>query len=110
MSYGTFGSEGTSVSSAASARSGGSSVSRTGGAARLEEGRKPTSSRTVAIAATSLGHARCATPDVRVCVRAPPSCSASTASLVTVLTTSGPVTNMYEECSTMRVKSVIAGE
>eukprot|EP00965_Chrysotila_dentata_P157100 5189863-Pleurochrysis_carterae.AAC.6 len=31
-------------------------------------------------------------------------------SFVTVLTTSGPVTNMYDEFSTIIVKSVIAGE
>jgi hypothetical protein len=41
---------------------------------------------------------------------APPSSSAVISSWVTVFTTSGPVTNMYEESFTMKMKSVIAGE
>jgi hypothetical protein len=41
---------------------------------------------------------------------APPSASLVTSSWVTVLMTSGPVMNMYEVPSTMRMKSVIAGE
>ena len=41
---------------------------------------------------------------------APPSSSAVTSSCVTVFTTSGPVTNMYELSFTMKMKSVIAGE
>ncbi|MNW03695.1 hypothetical protein D3C71_1996670 [compost metagenome] len=45
-----------------------------------------------------------------VCVSAPPSSSAVTSSWVTVFTTSGPVTNMYDESLTMKMKSVIAGE
>ena len=43
-------------------------------------------------------------------VRAPPSSSWVTSSWVTVFTTSGPVTNMYDESFTMKMKSVIAGE
>ncbi len=43
-------------------------------------------------------------------VRAPPSSSKVTSSPVTVLITSGPVMNMWLVPSTMRVKSVIAGE
>ena len=44
------------------------------------------------------------------CVAAPPSCSLVTSSWVTVLMTSGPVMNMYDVRSTIRMKSVIAGE
>ena len=53
---------------------------------------------------------KCATPDVSLCVIAPPSCSLVTSSCVTVLITSGPVMNMYDVLSTIRMKSVIAGE
>ena len=52
----------------------------------------------------------CATPDFAACVAAPPSSSNVTSSPVTVFTTSGPVMNMYDEPSTMKMKSVIAGE
>ena len=58
----------------------------------------------------SFSKARCATPDFVVCVAAPPSSSAVTSSWVTVRTTSGPVTNIYEESRTMNMKSVMAGE
>ena len=44
------------------------------------------------------------------CVAAPPSSSNVTSSPVTVFTTSGPVMNMYDVPSTMKTKSVIAGE
>ena len=53
---------------------------------------------------------KCDTPDFEACVIAPPSCSFETSSWVTVLITSGPVMNMYEVRSTIRMKSVIAGE
>ena len=52
----------------------------------------------------------CATPDFDAWVAAPPSSSNVTSSPVTVFTTSGPVMNMYDEPSTMKMKSVIAGE
>ena len=45
-----------------------------------------------------------------MCVIAPPSSSWVTLSWVTVFTTSGPVTNIYELSFTMKMKSVIAGE
>ena len=61
-------------------------------------------------ASTSFSNARSATPDLLVWVIAPPSSSAVTSSWVTVFTTSGPVTNMYDESFTMKMKSVIAGE
>ena len=46
----------------------------------------------------------------RVRRSAPPSSSNVTSSPVTVFTTSGPVMNMYDVPSTIRTKSVIAGE
>jgi hypothetical protein len=61
-------------------------------------------------ASTSFSNARSATPLRVVCVVAPPSSSAVTSSCVTVFTTSGPVTNMYELSFTMKMKSVMAGE
>ena len=45
-----------------------------------------------------------------LCDIAPPSSSKPTSSPVTVLITSGPVMNMCEVSSTMKMKSVIAGE
>ena len=61
-------------------------------------------------ASISFSNALSATPDLVVWVIAPPSSSWVTTSLVTVFTTSGPVTNMYELSFTMKMKSVIAGE
>mmetsp|Transcript_19008 Transcript_19008/g.46679 ORF Transcript_19008/g.46679 Transcript_19008/m.46679 type:complete len:238 (+) Transcript_19008:274-987(+) len=58
----------------------------------------------------SLSKHLCATPDTEVCTFAPPSSSWVTSSLVTVLTTSGPVTNRWLVPRTMKTKSVIAGE
>src|SRR5712692_3839949 len=52
---------------------------------------------------------KCATPDVAPCTSAPPRPSKSTSSCVTVFTTLGPVTNMYEMPRTMNTKSVMAG-
>lgn len=49
----------------------------------------------------SLSKAPCATPEVVVWVLAPPRSSCVTSSMVTVLTTSGPVTNMCEVSRTM---------
>ncbi len=57
-----------------------------------------------------MSKARSATPLRVVCVPAPPNSSAVTSSCVTVLTTSGPVTNMYDVSLTMKMKSVMAGE
>ena len=59
---------------------------------------------------TSLAHEKCVTPDLVECVEAPPNSSEVTTSCVTVLTTFGPVTNMYEVFSTIIIKSVMAGE
>ena len=85
---------GTSVSSEGSTRAGSSKKGRVGGASRFEAGRKSTSRRTSASASTSLSKAPSATEERLVWVAAPPSSSAVTTSLVTVRTTSGPVTNM----------------
>ncbi len=60
--------------------------------------------------AISSGCAKWATPERLAWVSAPPSCSLLTSSWVTVLMTSGPVMNMYDVFSTMKMKSVIAGE
>ena len=51
-----------------------------------------------------------ATPETDACVSAPPSASFVTSSCVTVLMTSGPVTNIELVPRVMRTKSVIAGE
>ena len=61
---------------------------------RFELGRKSTNRRTCTSASRSFSKAPSATPDFVLCTRAPPSSSAVTTSLVTVFTTSGPVTNM----------------
>ena len=60
--------------------------------------------------ASSSASVKCDTPERVACVIAPPSCSFVTSSWVTVLMTSGPVMNMYDVRSTIRMKSVIAGE
>ena len=94
MSYGLLGLSGTRVSSDISIRSAVSSVGTIGGFSLLLEGRKLNSRRVIISASTSFSNARSATPDRVVWVIAPPSSSAVTSSWVTVLTTSGPVTNM----------------
>ena len=60
--------------------------------------------------AASSAAAKWATPEACRAWCAPPSSSFVTSSCVTVLMTSGPVMNMYEVFSTMKMKSVIAGE
>ena len=60
--------------------------------------------------ATSSSASKCATPLLRACTSAPPSSSNVTSSWVTVFTTFGPVTNMYEVSRTIATKSVMAGE
>ena len=61
---------------------------------RLDSGRKSKKSRVASSASMSFSNATSATPDLVVWVTAPPSSSWVTTSLVTVFTTSGPVTNM----------------
>ena len=77
-----------------SARSAVSKVGQDGVPTMLLAGRKSISLRTCSSASTSLSQAPSATDDLVVCTLAPPSSSAVTVSLVTVFTTSGPVTNM----------------
>jgi hypothetical protein len=101
ISYGVLGSSGTRCSSAGQGRDAGSDAVLNGRVAgSLDCGRKSKSARTARKADTSSEKERCATPEVSVCVFAPPSSSWVTVSLVTVFTTSGPVTNMYDEFST----------
>mmetsp|Transcript_16976 Transcript_16976/g.46641 ORF Transcript_16976/g.46641 Transcript_16976/m.46641 type:complete len:226 (+) Transcript_16976:661-1338(+) len=110
MSYGVLGSSGTSRSTSGTSRSGGSVASLTGRLARsLELGKKSRSLLMALMAATSFSNFPCATPLLLTCTLDPPRSSLVTSSLVTVLTTSGPVTNMYEVDSTMKIKSVMAG-
>ena len=75
-------------------RSHGSSVGSSGTPSRLFAGRKSMKSRAASSASMSFSNARSATPVLVVWVTAPPSSSCVTTSLVTVFTTSGPVTNM----------------
>src|SRR5215813_7717461 len=110
MSYGLFGCSGTTVCSDSSRRSTGSSVGCSGGSSRLFWEMKVSSSRISARHSSSLSAEKCATPEVPPWVEAPPSSSAVTASWVTALITSGPVTNMYEVFLTMKTKSVMDGE
>mmetsp|Transcript_28353 Transcript_28353/g.64521 ORF Transcript_28353/g.64521 Transcript_28353/m.64521 type:complete len:304 (-) Transcript_28353:74-985(-) len=111
MSYGWLGSSGTSMSSAGATLSGSSVTGRTGRVDRsLLSGRYPRRVLTALIAATSLGYDPCATPLVPPAwTDDPPRSSFVTSSFVTVRTTSGPVTNMYDVSSTMNMKSVMAG-
>ena len=88
----------------------GSVHSRRGASSRLFDGTKLSSSRTIDRHSASSCARKCATPDFWLCVMAPPSSSFVTSSCVTVLITSGPVMNMYDVLSTIRMKSVIAGE
>src|ERR671933_1357506 len=97
-------------SSSASSRSRGSDGSKNGGGSTLFCGRNESREGASSRHASSSGEMKCATPDFEACVAAPPSSSNVTSSPVTVFTTSGPVMNMYEEPSTMKMKSVIAGE
>src|SRR5215211_5043144 len=88
----------------------GSAVSAKGGSSRLLDGINERSSRVICKACWSESAAKCATPDLVLCVIAPPSSSFVTSSCVTVLITSGPVINIYDVFLTITLKSVIAGE
>ena len=67
---------------------------RAAASSRLFDGRKPSRSRMSDRHSRSSAAAKCATPLLALCVIAPPSSSLVTSSWVTVLMTSGPVTNM----------------
>jgi len=75
-------------------RSDGSVVLPRGGSSTLLDGMNESRSRMSARHSRSSAVAKCATPLVALCVIAPPSSSLLTSSCVTVLITSGPVTNM----------------
>ena len=62
------------------------------------------------MASSSLDAVKCVTPLFEACTLAPPKCSWSISSPVTVFTTLGPVRNMYDVFSIISVKSVNAGE
>ena len=85
------------------------SVAKCGGASRLLDGRNENRKRTSSRQACSSGATKVATPDLEAWLLAPPSSSRVTSSPVTVFTTSGPVMNMCELSSTMKMKSVMAG-
>ena len=95
MSYGWFGDAGTIVSSASSARSGGSRAVPPRRVVQVVAGQErqqlADQEEALAIVAPT---AKCATPLFSLCVIAPPSSSLVTCSCVTVRMTSGPVTNM----------------
>ena len=63
----------------------------------------------MAMHSSSVDAVKCVTPDLLPCTLAPPSCSCVTTSPSTAFTGPGPVRNMYEVFSTMKVKSVSAG-
>src|SRR6266550_440302 len=109
MSYGVLALSGTTSSRSSSRRSGGSSDGWIGAPSRLLEGRYDSRVRIAASDSSSESCTKCATPEVAPCTSAPPSCSKSTSSCVTVFTTLGPVTNIYETPRTMNTKSVMAG-
>ncbi len=73
-------------------------------------GRKDRSSRTCRKQSGSEAATKWQTPDLTACALQPPRRSKLTSSPVAALTTSGPVTNMWLMPSTMKMKSVRAGE
>ena len=95
MSYGWFGDSGTSAIERLVL-----AIDRIGGLDAAAARRRcwtagtTSSSRISRRHSRSSGTAKCATPLVALCVIAPPSSSFVTSSCVTVLITSGPVTNM----------------
>ncbi len=95
--------------SAGVSRSGASVDVERGGGSRLLDGRKENRNRTSSRQDCSSGATKVATPDLEAWLLAPPSSSRVTSSPVTVFTTSGPVMNMCELSSTMKMKSVMAG-
>ncbi len=84
-------------------------MAKRGGSSRLFDGRNENRKRTSSRHDCSSGETKVATPDLEAWLLAPPSSSSVTSSPVTVFTTSGPVMNMCELSSTMKMKSVMAG-
>src|SRR6478735_1010859 len=109
MSYGMFGLAGIISASSGHSRSGSSPVGSSGGVSRLLDGRNENRYLTSSRQAFSSGETNVATPDLVAWLLAPPSSSRVTSSPVTVFTTSGPVMNMWDVSSTMKMKSVMAG-
>ena len=110
MSYGRFADAGRMVRNISQLRIGSSSDSTSGASPRLFCGKKPSRYRTSARHDCSSAETKVATPLLDAWLAAPPSSSSVTSSPVTVLTTSGPVMNMWLVSRTMKMKSVIAGE
>ncbi len=110
MSYGWLGDSGTYRSSSGSSRSTGSVGVLLGGSSWLFDGRNERSVRIFKRQSASDSATRWATPETDACVSAPPRVSFVTSSCVTVLMTSGPVTNIELVPRTIRMKSVMAGE
>ena len=104
-----FGLAGMISASSGQRRSGSSPENSSGGASRLFDGRNEKRYFTSSRQAFSSGETKVATPDLVAWLLAPPSSSRVTSSPVTVFTTSGPVMNMWEVSSTMKMKSVMAG-
>jgi hypothetical protein len=80
-----------------------------GGGLEVVRGRYDSRKRTSSSTALSSGAVNAAMPDFTWCAWAPPRSCWLTSSPVTVFTTSGPVMNMYDVSSTMKMKSVSAG-
>ena len=110
MSYGFCGSSGRILRTFSILRVVLSPVSTTGLSSMLLLGRNDRSRRTSSKAASSFSIAKWATPDLLACDWAPPSSSKVVVSPVTLAITSGPVRNICDVFSTMKIKSVRAGE
>src|SRR5690554_5046627 len=76
----------------------------------LLDGRKLNNLLISWIHASSLALLKCATPLIWLWVVAPPKASEETSSPVTVFMTWGPVINIWLVLSTIKIKSVMAGE
>ena len=87
----------------------GSLHSTRGASSILFEGMYESSVLIIAIASSSVLAVNEVTPLFEAWTLAPPRLSASTSSPVTVFTTAGPVRNIYDVFSIIRMKSVRAG-
>ena len=110
MSYGWLADAGRMSRNIGHERFGSSDVSTVGADSRLFCGKNDNKKRTSSRHACSSAETNVATPLFDAWLIAPPSSSSVTSSPVTVLTTSGPVMNMWLDSRTMKMKSVIAGE
>ena len=110
MSYGWLADTGRMSRNSGHKRSGSSPVSIVGGSSILFCGMNDIKNRTSSRHDFSSWETKVATPLLLAWLIAPPSSSRVTSSPVTVLTTSGPVINMWLLSRTMKMKSVMAGE